>query len=65
MAIEDMATGDMVTATTLVMAAATIIPAMDLLIIILGATGMAEDVGQDQDLEVGDEKVGQGGRILF
>jgi hypothetical protein len=51
--------------------AATIVTAMDILIIIPGATGMMDGMGmgqgqgQDLALEMGDEKVGQGGRVLF
>jgi hypothetical protein len=53
----------------ILMAAATIITVMGILIIIPGATGMAAGMGmgqgQGQALEVGDEKIGQGGRIFL
>ena len=51
----------------ILMVAATIITVMDILIIIPGATGMADGMGmgQGQALEVGDEKIGQGGRIFL
>jgi hypothetical protein len=76
MGTEVMATKDMVMAQVMetviiviLMVAATIITVMDILIIIPGATGMADGMGmgqgQGQALEVGDEKIGQGGRIFL
>jgi len=53
----------------ILMAAATIITVMGILIIIPGATGMVAGMGmgqgQGQALEVGDKKIGHGGRILL
>ncbi len=79
MGTEVMATKDMVMAQAtetviivILMAAATIITVMDILIIIIiitEAIGMADGMemgqGQGQVLEVGDKKIGQGGRILL
>ena len=76
MGTQVMATRDMVMAQgtetviiVILIAAATIITVMDTLIIIPGATGMAAGMGmgqgQGQALEVGDEKIGQGGRIFL
>ncbi len=76
MGTEVMATKDMVMAQAtetviivILIAAATIITVMDILIIITEAIGMADGMemgqGQGQVLEVGDKKIGQGGRILL
>ena len=76
MGTEVMATKDMVMAQVMetviiviLMVAATIITVMDILIIIPGATGMVAGMGmgqgQGQALEVGDKKIGHGGRILL
>jgi hypothetical protein len=78
MGMEVMATKDIVMVQAMdtvilliLMAAAIIVTVMDILIIIPGATGMMDGMGlgqgqgQDLALEMGDEKGGQGGRILF
>jgi hypothetical protein len=78
MGMEVMATKDIVMVQAMdtviliiLMAAVTLVTVMGILIIIPGVTGMMDGIGlgqgqgQDLALEMGDEKIGQGGRIPF